>query len=98
MQPLRRFEEYLVARPKPSGIDVICGLQHFSIITYAVPADRLSGLFPSRFKLDTVMVEGSEKGLISVVPFVDVDFTSACYPFPRFTMGQTSYRIYPKSP
>ncbi|MDQ7049598.1 MAG: DUF2071 domain-containing protein [Enterobacterales bacterium] len=33
-------------------------------------------------------------GLISVVPFVDVNFTSAVFPFPKFTMGQTNYRIY----
>ncbi|MCG2839334.1 DUF2071 domain-containing protein [Photobacterium sp. WH77] len=27
-------------------------------------------------------------------PFIDVDFTSAVFPFPKFTMGQTNYRIY----
>jgi hypothetical protein len=31
---------------------------------------------------------------LSVVPFIDVDFTSAVYPFPKFRMGQTNYRIY----
>jgi hypothetical protein len=49
---------------------------------------------PQRFVLDTITIEGQEKALISVVPFVDVDFTSAVYPFPKFTMGQTNYRIY----
>ncbi|SLJ84597.1 DUF2071 domain-containing protein [Psychrobacter sp. DAB_AL43B] len=94
MQDLRRFKDYLYDRPKPTGIDVVCGLKHFSIITYAVPAERFDGIFPDRFKLDTVMIDGEEKGLISVVPFIDVDFTSAVYPFPAFTMGQTNYRIY----
>ncbi|MFZ2844920.1 hypothetical protein [Psychrobacter sp.] len=46
MQDLRRFEDYLYERPKPTGIDVVCGLKHFSIITYAVPAERFVGIFP----------------------------------------------------
>ena len=49
---------------------------------------------PDRFKLDTVLIDGVELALISVVPLVDVDFTSAVFPFPKFRMGQTHYRIY----
>lgn len=94
MQQQRMFSDYLVERPKPTGIDVQCGLKHFSIITYAVPAERFEGLFPDRFELDTIAVDGQALGLVSVVPFIDVDFTSAVFPFPRFTMGQTNYRIY----
>lgn len=94
MQASRKFEDYLVKRPKPNGIDVLCGLKHFAIITYAVPASRFEGLFPGRFVLDAVEIDGQAMGLISVVPFVDVDFTSAVFPFPKFTMGQTNYRIY----
>ncbi|TVP46636.1 MAG: DUF2071 domain-containing protein [Halomonas sp.] len=94
MQESRKFEDYLIERPKPKGIDVLCGLKHFAIITYAVPAERFKGLFPERFVLDTVELDGQQMGLISVVPFIDVDFTSAVFPFPKFTMGQTNYRIY----
>lgn len=94
MQEKRTFSDYLTERPKPKGIDVLCGLQHFAIITYAVPAERFRGLFPDRFRLDSVEIDGQDMGLISVVPFVDVDFTSAVFPFPKFTMGQTNYRIY----
>lgn len=94
MQQLHKLKDYLTERPQPSGIDVQCGLKHFAIITYAVPSDRFNGLFPERFQLDTVEVNGQEMGLISVVPFIDVDFTSAVFPFPKFTMGQTNYRIY----
>ena len=89
-----KINDYLQPRPKPSGIDVVSKLQHFAIITYAVDARRFEGIFSTRFKLDTVSIGGEEKGLISVVPFMDVDFTSAVFPFPRFTMGQTNYRIY----
>ncbi|GAA0858731.1 DUF2071 domain-containing protein [Aliiglaciecola litoralis] len=94
MQKSRKMKDYLIERPKPKGIDVLCSLQHFAIITYAVPEDRFQGLFPERFQLDTVEIEGQKMGLISVVPFIDVDFTSAVFPFPKFTMGQTNYRIY----
>ncbi|ROQ30499.1 DUF2071 domain-containing protein [Gallaecimonas pentaromativorans] len=93
--PLRlSFDDHLTPRPAPAGIDVLCGLKHFAIITYAVPAARFAGLFPPRFALDTVHIGGEAMGLVSVVPFIDVDFTSARYPFPKFTMGQTNYRIY----
>ncbi|QBY05370.1 DUF2071 domain-containing protein [Thalassotalea sp. HSM 43] len=88
------LKDYLHPRPTPAGLDVLCKLQHFAIITYAVDPSRFEGLFPSRFKLDTIHIDGEDKALISVVPFIDVDFTSAVYPFPKFTMGQTNYRIY----
>lgn len=94
MKDRLKFKDALHIRPKPSGIDVSCKLQHFAIITYAVSPSRFAGLLPERFKLDIVEINGEERGLISVVPFVDVDFTSAAYPFPKFTMGQTNYRIY----
>ncbi|QUJ66226.1 DUF2071 domain-containing protein [Photobacterium sp. GJ3] len=94
MQEPRQFKDYLTERPQPKGMDVLCGLKHFAIITYAVPAERFQGLFPERFRLDTVEINHQEMGLISVVPFIDVDFTSAVFPFPKFTMGQTNYRIY----
>jgi hypothetical protein len=75
-------------------MDVICSLKHFAIITYAVPIERFEGLLPERFELDSVVIDGQEMGLVSVVPFIDIDFTSAVFPFPKFTMGQTNYRIY----
>ena len=92
-QPLK-MSDYLHDRPTPSGVDVLCKLQHFAIITYAVDPRRFAGLMPARFALDTVEIDGCERALISVVPFIDVDFTSAVFPFPKFTMGQTNYRIY----
>ncbi len=94
MTHLMSFSEYLTPRPKPTGIDVSCKLQHFAIVTYAIDPNRLIGLLPSRFKFDTVIIAGKEQALLSVVPFIDVDFTSAVYPFAKFQMGQTNYRIY----
>lgn len=94
MQPPLKISDFLHDRPKPSGLDVICKLQHFAIVTYSFDPARFAGVMPDRFKLDTVMIDGVERALISVVPFVDVDFTSAVFPFPKFRMGQTNYRIY----
>jgi len=88
------FKDHLIERPVPRGIDILCKLQHFAIISYAIDAQRLSPFIPKRFKLDTVQIDGQERALLSVVPFIDVDFTSAVYPFPKFRMGQTNYRIY----
>ncbi|MCW8108984.1 DUF2071 domain-containing protein [Alteromonas ponticola] len=89
-----KLKDFIHPRPVPKGIDVLCKLQHFAIITYAVEPSRFDGLFPDRFKLDTLIICGEEKALISVVPFIDVDFTSAVFTFLKFTMGQTNYRIY----
>lgn len=94
MQAHLSFADALHERPRPSGIDVQCGLRHFAIVTYAFDPGRFAGVMPPRFRLDTVLIDGREKGLLSVVPFIDVDFTSAAYPFPNFRMGQTNYRIY----
>ena len=94
MQSSLRFSDFLHSRPKPTGIDVTCKLQHFAIITYAFPPERFSGVMPERFRLDTVFIDGQERALVSVVPFIDVDFTSAVYRFPKFRMGQTNYRLY----
>lgn len=94
MQQALQFRNFLHPKAEPRGIDVACGLQHFAIITYAFDPARFSGVMPERFKLDTVTIDGQERALLSVVPFIDVDFTSAVYPFPKFRMGQTNYRIY----
>lgn len=91
---LLRFEDVLSARPTPSGIDVQCKLQHFALITYAIDPEKFKDIIPTRFKLDTIIYEGQEKALMSVVPFIDIDFTSAVCPFPKFRMGQTNYRVY----
>ena len=72
-----KLNDFLHARPSPKGIDVLCKLEHFAIITYAVDPSRFDGIYPERFKLDTIKINGVDRALISVVPFIDVDFTSA---------------------
>ncbi len=64
-----------------------------SLLMSLTPA-RFKEIIPARFKLDTVQYQGKQHALMSVVPFIDVDLSSAVYPFPKFTMGQTNYRVY----
>lgn len=92
--PTRRFAEVLSNRPKPAGLDIVTKLCHFSIISYAVDPAALRRFIPERFSIDTVEIDGVERALLSVVPFEDVDFTSAVLPFPKFRFGQTNYRAY----
>ncbi len=94
MQEKLRFRDFAEERPAPSGLDVFCRLNHFSIVTYAVSPYRLEGLIPERFRLDTVMIDNEEKVLLSAVCFIADDFTLAAYPSPRFRMGQINYRTY----
>ncbi len=79
---------------RPSRLDAITTLRHFAIVTYAVPPERLRPLVHLRFDLDTVVIDGAGRALISVVPFEDQDFRAAAWPSPRARFGQTNYRIY----
>lgn len=92
--PDLKFKDFLHPQPKTKGIDIQCKLQHFALITYAVDPARFKKIIPTRFKLDTIQYQGKEHALMSVVLFMDVDFSSAVYPFPKFEMGQTDYRVY----
>ncbi|MDF1579142.1 MAG: DUF2071 domain-containing protein, partial [Desulfobulbales bacterium] len=93
LEPLK-FKDILLERPLPRGFDVFCRPSHLAIITYAVEPKRLAHLIPTRFHLTIVSIEGRERALVSVVPFINEDFTIAAYPFPRLRMAQVNYRAY----
>ncbi len=89
------FTPRLLTKPQTSGIDVETILRHFAIITYWVDPEKLRPHIPDRFEL--VTVEGSNgraKALISVVPFLDIDFHFAKFPWIKWHFGQTNYRAY----
>jgi hypothetical protein len=77
-----------------SGINIQCRLQHFAIVTYSVAPMQLRRMIPERFRLDTVIIDGTERALISAVPFLNVDFGLAAHPSPKLVMGQVDYRTY----
>ncbi|MEM7456530.1 MAG: DUF2071 domain-containing protein [Planctomycetota bacterium] len=90
-----QFGEDQFHRPRVSGIDVITTLQHFAIITYVVDPDALRPHVHERFELDCIRREdGSPGALISVVPFLDLDFRFIRFPWFTWKFGQTNYRAY----
>ncbi len=89
-----RFADHLRPRPKLTGIDAVTRLADFAIITYALPPERLRPLIHERFELDTIDYGAGQRALLSVVPFRDLDFTAAAFPFPKWQFGQTNYRVY----
>lgn len=90
-----QFTDDLLKRPRHSGLDAITKLRHFAIITYAIDPERLLPYLHRRFEPELITdQQGITKALISVVPFLDVDFHYANCPWPKFTFGQTNYRAY----
>lgn len=92
--PPARYAADVKNRPPLSGIDVVSGLEHFAIVTYAIPPERLRPLVHERFDLDSIKMDGKSRALVSVVPFLDRDFHFARAPWLRFCFGQTNYRAY----
>ncbi len=94
MNTLRYNPETLTRRP-PSGLDVETMLAHFATITYMVEPEALRPHVHERFEPDCILSpEGTQKALISVVPFVDRDFRFVRCPWPTWAFGQTNYRAY----
>lgn len=81
--------------PKRGPLDIDAPLHHFALITYAVPAERLTRHIPrERFEIPTFEVNGEQRALLSVVPFIDAGFRFRLLPFARFHFAQTNYRVY----
>jgi hypothetical protein len=83
-------------RPAPRLFDVHTELHHFALINYALPKLRLQSLIPTeRFLIPEFDINGQTLAMMSVVPFVDVDFRFArLAPFLAFAFPQTNYRVY----
>ncbi|MFT7668551.1 MAG: hypothetical protein ACI8X5_001245 [Planctomycetota bacterium] len=85
----------LPSRSPTSGIDVVTTLAHFAIVTYLVDPQSLRRHLHSRFEPTTVLDDqGRERALVSVVPFLDLDFRLASCPWPKRRFGQINYRAY----
>ncbi|MEO7715982.1 MAG: DUF2071 domain-containing protein [Capsulimonas sp.] len=77
-------------------LDVRSRLQHFALINYALPKERLARYIPEdRFEIPEFEIDGKPMALMSAVPFYDSDFHFIhLFPFLRFAFGQTNYRAY----
>ena len=95
MTTLLRFDQAKLTRPPTAGLDVVTTLRHFAIVTYMVEPQKLRSLMPERFVLDCITAQdGTQKALLSVVPFFDRGFHLAKFPWVRQHFGQTNYRVY----
>ena len=91
----RALLERRLAPRKPGIFDIDSPLEHFALITYAVPPERLAPHIPTdRFEIPTFEIDGEQRALLSVVPFIDADFRFRLLPFARFRFAQTNYRVY----
>lgn len=76
-------------------MDVNTQLEHFAIISYKVPIEKIAHLIPKPFKLWTYLENGKEYALVSAVPFKDKDFSFyRIARFPKFQFFQTNFRTY----
>jgi hypothetical protein len=91
-----RFDSDRLHRQPPSGLlTVETTLAHFAIITYLVDPAALRPHVHPRFELESIqLADGEPKALISVVPFLDLDFRFVRLPWPKWKFGQTNYRAY----
>ncbi|WP_458627256.1 DUF2071 domain-containing protein [Winogradskyella sp. PC D3.3] len=78
-----------------SYIDVNTQLEHFAIISYKVPIEKIKHLIPKPFKLWTYTEHNQTYALVSAVPFKDHDFSFyRISRLPKFNFFQTNFRTY----
>lgn len=91
----KETQNRITNRKQKSLFDVNTILEHFAIISFKVPVDRIKKYIPKRFELWTFKEGGKEYALISAVPFKDQDFSFyRLSKFPKFNFYQTNYRAY----
>ncbi|OWK45680.1 DUF2071 domain-containing protein [Fimbriiglobus ruber] len=89
------FTSELLTRPPVAGWDVEASLEHFAIVSYAVPPQRVRPHVYPGFDLDYFPgPNGDPLVWVSMVPFEDQDFRFVAVPWLRFRFGQTNYRTY----
>ncbi len=90
-----QFNSEMLTRKPSSGLTVETTLSHFAIVSYMVEPEALRPHVHERFELDCITTrEGTQKALISVVPFLDRDSRFVRCPWPKLTFRQTNYRAY----
>lgn len=90
-----RFTPEMLAKPTPTRFSVETTLEHFAIVTYLVDPTLLKRHLHPRFEPYRVCAEdGSLRGLVSVVTFLDQDFRFVGWPWLKRSFGQTNYRAY----
>jgi len=83
------FTEEMLRCSPVRGPDVEATLEHFAIVSYAVPSDRVRQYVDPQFNLDCFPgAHGERFAWVSMVPFKDQDFRFAAVPpWLRFRFG-----------
>jgi len=90
-----RFDGLRRPRPAPSWLTVETTLAHFALVTFEVEPEALRPHVHERFELECIPSAGGRPmALVSVVPFLDLDFRFVRCPWPKRSFGQTNYRAY----
>jgi hypothetical protein len=89
------IEKRIENRLGRSLLDANTQLEHFAIITYQIPLNKIQHLIPARFKLWSFKENEIEYALVSAVPFKDRDFSfHRISKYPSFNFFQTNFRTY----
>lgn len=72
------------------NVSVKAQWQHFALLVYAVPPERVVGLAPSSFEVETSLIKGRMMGWVSVASLLDQGTRGDG----RSRFEQTSYRLH----
>jgi uncharacterized protein YqjF (DUF2071 family) len=67
---------------------------NFALVTFEVPAYRLSRLLPEAYELDTFDGPHGETGFVSTTCFCNQDFSPFGISYPKHTFNESTYRTY----
>ncbi|MDR3617508.1 MAG: DUF2071 domain-containing protein [Candidatus Obscuribacterales bacterium] len=80
---------------KPTFINVITELRHFTLITYSVEPQALAAHLPDGFEPEVfTLKDGRQCSFVSAAVFHDFGFHPAFLSWPTFDFEQTNYRAY----
>lgn len=90
-----QFNHRLKNFPQDRFLNANTDLEHFALINYAFPVERLRPFIPTEFEIVTWVIDGKEQALMSAVPFVDRNF---CFKnlriLGKYSFGQINFRVY----
>ena len=91
-----RVLQLRLIKRKAGLLDIRSDLLHFALINYAVPKALLQPYIPTdRFEIMEFNIGGERRAVLSVVPFVDADFSFyRLLPWAKFRFPQTNHRVY----
>lgn len=84
---------------QPSALELASSIrvdvEHFALVTHAVPAERVRAHLPDEYELETFRApDGSERAFVSATCFCNRNFRAYALAYPRLTFNESTYRTY----